>query len=684
MKALKIILGVFFGVIALLAVGVGIFIATFDVNRYKDYLTSYVQQATGRTLTIGGPIDLTWRPLPSITLREVAFSNADWSEQKQMMTAKEISVTASIVSLWQMEFVLNRVHVRDATLWLEVNRNGVSNWTLQQPSRAETPAAAPSDQASGGAMDLSRLPDVQLESVSLRYNNRQTDAKAEIDILEFSLNENSAAIGFSLDARYKNTVLQGQGDVGRPLLLGNGGGPVNLKMAIAEANLTINGKIDEIQTLRGLDINLAFQSPNLDELQLLTEQEIPSTPPLRLNAQVQSAKQGQYVFNNLDAQLGESRVTGLATIITEGARPKITGKLNSPLLRMADLSLNEEENTPPQPRTGQQSSGQGGGQTQENLFSKEPLPFDSLKAADADLELQVQKLVMQDNAEYGPLSSRLQLNAGRLQVNNFSLPLWGGVMQGNFTVDARAGRPTVAIASRLPNFDLAKMLAQEGGESPVIGKADLDIDVRGAGTSVAAIMASLNGQANLVHQNGRINRTFADFLSADLFTALTARGDTQNLTCAIARFTITDGVAQPRMLLADTPRMLVVGVGQINLGTERINMLLRPKAKNQGLANLAVPVTVTGPLTNPSYAAQPAALTRGVTGILSQGIDNPRGLLGALLAPQAANANICADALQGKMPDLGEADAQQQQPPVQVPERLQREIDRGLRRLFGN
>ena len=77
--------GSIFGVFAILAIALVIFIATLDQTKAKQYISAGVTQATGRELTINGDIllDLGW--ISRVSATEIQFQNAAWSKHAQMV-----------------------------------------------------------------------------------------------------------------------------------------------------------------------------------------------------------------------------------------------------------------------------------------------------------------------------------------------------------------------------------------------------------------------------------------------------------------------------------------------------------------------------------------------------------------------------------------------------------------------
>jgi len=94
------------------------------------------------------------------------------------------------------------------------------------------------------------------------------------------------------------------------------------------------------------------------------------------------------------------------------------------------------------------------------------------------------------------------------------------------------------------------------------------------------------------------------------------------VNCFVSGFSIRNGRAETTALVFDTERMSVVGEGEIDLKTEKLNIALKPSPKEsagtgtagkitQSLTDLAKPFRLAGTLANPSLAVDPtqAAVT---------------------------------------------------------------------------
>ena len=62
------------------------YVASLDVNQYKDDLIDLVESKTGRKFSIGGDIRLKLSFVPTLTIDGVTFGNAKWAAHKDMVT----------------------------------------------------------------------------------------------------------------------------------------------------------------------------------------------------------------------------------------------------------------------------------------------------------------------------------------------------------------------------------------------------------------------------------------------------------------------------------------------------------------------------------------------------------------------------------------------------------------------
>jgi hypothetical protein len=348
-------------------------------------------------------------------------------------------------------------------------------------------------------------------------------------------------------------------------------------------------------------------------------------------------------LQNLAATVGKSDLAGTASLALGGPRPSIDANLTSNRLELADFTKGSSKSGSGQTTSSKPSDGR--------VFPADPLPLEALKAADGVVRFNGRSVVL-EKVTLDNVAAVLTIKDGRLVVD----PLKAGVMGGNVAIkaDVDGGMPTPAVAlsvtSRQVEVGSLLHLLQV---SDVLsgGKADLDLNVTGNGNSVRAIMAGLDGTTRLVMGPGRINNRFAKLLLADLVGVITfsGSGDSSNLNCFVSDFGIAKGKASSKALVLDTNGATILGSGNIDLASERLNLRFDPNAKQASLASLAVPVKVGGTLASPSVTPDPGAIAKNVVGAVAGAPQGVFGALAGLTGSKAAAApqNPCASAVAG-------------------------------------
>jgi uncharacterized protein involved in outer membrane biogenesis len=418
------------------------------------------------------------------------------------------------------------------------------------------------------------------------------------------------------------------------------------------------GAVQDALNAKGINVVVALESKDLKSAAKAFGAETPVLPPLSVTARVKDA-QGAYAFEELKASVGKSTLAGSGAVSVGAPRPKVRAQLVSPLLDLSEL-FPAGSRAQAKPAAAPTPAGPS---KDRRVFTADPLPLESLKAADADLDVKIDRLVLPNKLPIEALAARLVLAGGRLDLQPFSGRVGSGAIGGRLALDASSGK-TATLATRIDakGVDLGQVMQQTGNLDLITGaKTDLAIDVRGGGGSVREMMAGLNGDLLLVLGEGKINNKFVDFLGADLLTQVVEKvnpfrkTDPQtDLKCGVIKFTVKGGMATTdRGIAFETSKMTVVSSGTANLKTETIDFSLLPNPREGagiGAGELVKLMRVRGTLAEPKAGidelqAAKTAVSIGAglaTGALST---LPQGLGGG----STADSNPCATAL-GKAP----------------------------------
>lgn len=127
---------IIFVLFALLAIA-GIFLLTFDANRYKPDIVALVKQQTGRDLEVAGKIDLSVYPNIALKLGQVKLGNADGFKGKNFASASDARVSVQLMPLLEQKLRVDEVTLQGLNLTLQRDKSGKTNWDDLLPAGSE-------------------------------------------------------------------------------------------------------------------------------------------------------------------------------------------------------------------------------------------------------------------------------------------------------------------------------------------------------------------------------------------------------------------------------------------------------------------------------------------------------------------------------------------------------------------
>ncbi len=105
----------------------------------KSRLVEQVRRATGRDLTIAGPVTLAWSLSPTIALNDVTLSNPPGFSQPQMAHVARVEARVAVGPLFQRRVTIERIAIVAPSVRLERDAAGRANWDFRPPPAAAAP-----------------------------------------------------------------------------------------------------------------------------------------------------------------------------------------------------------------------------------------------------------------------------------------------------------------------------------------------------------------------------------------------------------------------------------------------------------------------------------------------------------------------------------------------------------------
>ena len=122
----------------LLAVAsLGVAVTFLDPNDYKPQIVAAVQQATGRTLSLGGPLRISRSLWPTIEVTDVTLANLPGGTRPDLARAERIEAQLSLPALLRRRIEVSKLTLEGPNILFEFV-GGKPNWVLEPAADSQT------------------------------------------------------------------------------------------------------------------------------------------------------------------------------------------------------------------------------------------------------------------------------------------------------------------------------------------------------------------------------------------------------------------------------------------------------------------------------------------------------------------------------------------------------------------
>jgi AsmA protein len=681
MRKLGTIIGVVF---AIIVVGVVIFLATFDANRYRGLVQDQLQKNLGRDVKLG-TLHLALFP-PRLQVDSLSIADdPSFGDPNPFVQAEQLDVSVKLLPLLHHSVEVNSLDLRRPKVELIKNAQGTWNFsTLGNKSEQQSQPSQP--EPSGGSKQQFALGQLTIQDGQVGLTDQQAHKpRAVYDHIDVSLNDFAPGQPFSLQVA---AHLPGPGN--QEVRLQGKGGPVNqgdpaatpFQGSLGLKNVAISGLKQFLQTpaLENTDGTVSGQTQINSSNGKLAAQGHTDIA----NAKVHGVDIGYPIAADYD--VGDDLRTDLLTInkgdIKLGATPlSLSGTVNSKPTP-AELNVNLRANNVSIAEMAKLASAFGvafapgtnvNGQVNANVQARGSASKPALNGTITASNVQATGKEIAQPVQIP--QATFALTPTEVHSNPFN------VVSGNTTVvttlavrDYTSNSPFVNATLHAPNAALPNVLAMAKaygvkGLEKISGSGTMNLDAHVAAPVQSltgdAVMRAINGNMNLNFQNVRVAGVDVAHELAQIAGFLKPGQQDQGFTNILkmtGNIIVTNGVAQTNNLQALLDIGNVSAAGTANLVSQALNLdvsAVLAKATSQqvggtsiggymntALANnqgeLVIPVLVTGTFSNPHFAPNVQKMAQMKLKGLVPSFDNPAGgassLLGGILGKKAGAA----------------------------------------------
>jgi uncharacterized protein involved in outer membrane biogenesis len=623
-------------VVGLLVILVAI-LALLDWDMLRGPIARIASTKSGRTVTIPGHLRVhLWSTTPTLTIEDLRVANPSWERPRPLLELQRLQVQIELRQLFRGHLVFRRIEIDQPDLYLHQEKSGRANWTNDNVAPTNPNAPPPKPFSMPAIHELI----IQSGKIELADDLRKLQLSGTIQADE------RAATGQS-DAFH----IKGQGTINKePFSMNVTGGallavdpehpyPFSLSIKAGRNEIDASGKVLKPFDLGQLELQAAIKGQDLAELFYLTQLALPNSPPYSVQATI-TRNGEQFGVHNIKGTLGSSDIGGNIDVDNSHPRPVLTATLESQHLLMSDFGALTGSKA-----TATDSLDKGGASTAaastgskaaplppgpQYLFPDARLQTDRVRAMDADVRFKA-TAIEAGKVPFKQVNLHARLKDGVLALDPVQFEMPEGRLIGNINIDAREKIPQVRMDIRAIGINLDQLKSSKSGATaPVDGLMQARAVIEGKGDSVHRLMADANGSFVAVIPHGDIRTSFPELLGIDAKgVGLLLSGDNGKapIRCGVAKFDIAQGMANAQNIVVDTQDVVITGHGNVNLGTEALDVTIRGEPKKIHLVRIRAPIDIRGHLMKPSFALDSANLAKQA-GIAAA--------LGTLLTPVAA------------------------------------------------
>lgn len=572
--------------LAALAVAGAVYLRTIDFAAYKDGLVHELRVATGREVSVDGPISLVYGFEPAFVIQGVRIGNAPWGTRADMAQVDRVTARIDLVALFRGQLQFDRLRLTQANVWLETDPYGKANWVL---------AGDPMGGGDGGKRTLLErlmVSGIEVDGGRMTVRNGET---GDVQVLAISTAWSSGdgvsgPISIRLDGRWNGLPVTLDGSAG-PAEAGAGANetayPVDVTGAAGALGLSARGHIEQSPRGSGIIAKVTATSGKPGD----------NAAALSLHGDL-AYRDERVMVSNLRIAAGEAEAGGTVTVDLSGDAAKFDAEIRASQIDAGSFW----------------DGLRGGAMSDLAALGLSP---GSLAAVNGRIGLTVDSLLLGPATLHNVVST-IRLKDKVLSSERVSGRFADNTLAGSFELDLRTPVPAFAMSMKAPGFNAGPLLQRLATIETFDGLVAVSAQLSSKGTTSAEWIAGLRGEILLAMGRGRLriadpaNGQF-DFGSGGpsmLAGMLVGReaGDV-GIRCAASRIILQEGLAQSIGTEIHSDAAHVRGEGNIDFQEGLYALRFVPTSRGQELV-VPTPVSIGGRLAEPTLSTDQIAGNR--------------------------------------------------------------------------
>jgi AsmA protein len=323
---------------------------TFDPNAYKAQIAAAVAQATGRDLTLAGPLAVKLSWVPTLTAENVQLGNIPGGSAPGMAKIDQIETRIALLPLLQHRLEIQDLVLRHPSVLLERTADGRPNWLFQPTAPGSSGGSQPNAAATSAGPWHVTIDSLEIVDGQFTYRNGRTGTSVVLSVPHAGLAAQvsgdtppaAAPLSVALDAVWQGVPVALQGTTGPFAHLTDptdrSSWPLDLTLSANGASIEAVGTVTDPRQTRGYALDLHGAVAALEALTPLLPPALQtqhlSLPPIHgitMSAHLADAGQGVPRATNLSLQAQGSELGAMLTGLKLDSLSMITPGLDQPV-----------------------------------------------------------------------------------------------------------------------------------------------------------------------------------------------------------------------------------------------------------------------------------------------------------------------------------------------------------------
>jgi uncharacterized protein involved in outer membrane biogenesis len=580
--------GLRYGAIAAVVLAaLALLVVFFPWNLLRGPLASYLGHRLHREVTINGGLHVHLGFPTRVEVDDFAIANAPWSDLQPMAHATRIALTFDLPSLFR--FTPDTIHLTEPRLVLEKNASGEANWRF-----------------GGNGSGAAAFGDISIDNGTLRY--RDPTLRGDITIgVQTAPHEANAPDELRFDGRGTLRgdpfTITGHGHGLSALRRVNDPYQLAFDLHAGATGIAFDGTIVPAapEDLRGA---LHLSGPDLSQLYPLVPSPLPWTPPYNLAGDL-SHSNNRWSLQHIKGTVGESDLAGEFAVDVSRPRAATIADLASRKFDYKDLGgfiglppgePGEKAKTPAQRKEVQKRN------ASSRVLPDKPFDLGKLRQHDVDLRFRGAS-VKWARFPLDNLVAHMILKDGVLRFDPLDFGVADGHVVSSLALDLTQPTPSANAQIDIRRIELKRLFPQLASPNGSAGRFGGRAHLSATGNSVAALLASMQGEAAVAMRGGEMSTLQLVLTNLDLARAasllIRGRDEKAEIRCAITAMHAARGVFVPDLMVVDSAEELIHGEGSVDFRNEKYDLTLKADSKKPSLVALRGPIKITGTFAAP-------------------------------------------------------------------------------------